>query len=342
MSKIKIILLSLTMLAPAAAEAQDNQPQEQEEKQLLVLDPLFEYPSTPDEIEWKDRSNWLMEHFWDNFDTNQNAVGQIQLNHAFKTWCVPLRLADKNVALESAHKLIKRVEKNPTLLLQLTKAAEYNIYDPATAEIWADDFYIPFLEALVSNKKVPKLQKPRYAMQLERLKNSAFGAQLPAFSYRDRTGLPAKFDTGQKYMIVEFGDPDCNECQMTRIELKLNDVVSRYINEGKLGLAFILPDADPADTDWMESVSDYPDNWTVGAAEDLDTKLDLKLTPSLYLLSPQGLILQKNSDVKSVVLALEELLGSAAGEPVEKSVGVLDTDDTAAPSAEIEPTQPTE
>lgn len=327
-----IIFSAVFATAPSILIAQNSSDNEESQEQnVIVIQPLFEYPSAPEDLDWISRSNWLMEHFWDNFDTKQSAVGQIPLNHAFKTWCVPLRFADKDIAFESLSKLLKRLEKNPTLLLQFTKAAEYNIYNPSTAEIWADDFYIPIIEALIANKKVPKIQKARYTLQIERLKNCKIGSILPQFSYRDLTGQPRTFDTGRKYMILEFGDPDCIDCQMTRISIKQNDLIKRLVDEDVLGIGFLIPDSDPEDTDWMESLSGYPENWIVGAASELDDIFDLRLTPSLYFLSPQGIIMLKNTDEKTIVNTLGTLFNDSVPSANE---GAPATESTVAAPAE--------
>lgn len=44
----------------------------------IIIEPLFEYPTPPEEFEGlTERSNYLMDHFWDSFDfTRKTAVDQ--------------------------------------------------------------------------------------------------------------------------------------------------------------------------------------------------------------------------------------------------------------------------
>lgn len=126
----------------------------------IQIDPLFEYPSAPEELSsLQDKSNYLVEHFWDSMDFKSSAtVDQNALNDAFKVYSVPMRWAEKTRSLASADKLIEKISKNPTLLIQFTKAAETNLYSNR-ADVWIDEVYVKFLNALVKNKKIPESRK---------------------------------------------------------------------------------------------------------------------------------------------------------------------------------------
>jgi hypothetical protein len=264
-----------------------------------------------------ERSNWLVEHFWDNFDFKQKSVGQQQLNHAFNTWCLPMRFANKDVALNATNSLIKKIEKNPTLLLQFTMAAEYNVYQPATAEVWIDELYLPFLQAIEKNKKVPATYKARYASQYKVLSGSLKGGPMPKFLYDDQSGVKRAFNSIGIYSLVEFGDPTCSDCQLLRIQIKSSEFLTSLVESGKLKIYFIIPDADSADADWREQVADYPGNWICGASHDLDETIDLRLVPSLYLINPSGVISLKNTNIDEVLKELESVEAPAAEVNIE-------------------------
>lgn len=168
----KIFIASLLVIAPFRLWAQDASAQAAAEIDgPLVLPPLFEYPVAPEEMPWEERSNWLVEHFWDNFDFKQKSVGQSQMIHAFRTYVVPMHLADKDVAVKSVDALIKKIQKNPGLLLQFTQAAERTIYEPQTSELMIDEVYVRFLKAVTANKKIPELRRARYKSHLNSLEH---------------------------------------------------------------------------------------------------------------------------------------------------------------------------
>lgn len=300
-------ILCLHAYADVAPQAPDTE--SANEETVLVLPPLFDYATAPEEIEsWADRSNWLVEHFWDNFDFKQKVVGQTQLNHAFKTYIVPMRFADAEVTMKSIKKLIGQLNKNSTLLIQFTKAAERNIYNPATSDMLIDEVYLEFLKALCNNKKVGDLHKARYLHQVKPLENTIIGRQMPKFGFEDHTGVNTEFSPEAITTIIEFGDPDCSECRITRLRLETDTYLQSLAKDGKLRILFISPEVAPEDmSSWRESVKDYPHYWTVGASEDLAEELDLRTTPCIYLIDAQRNIVSKNSTPEAIHRYMEEL-----------------------------------
>lgn len=314
-------LISSVAVVPAAAQddlSADNVTQ----NQTILLPPLFDYPVAPEGLDWSESSRWLVEHFWDNFDFKQKAVGQQQLIHAYYTWCVPMQYADRQTVFEAVNRLIKKLEKNPTLLLQFTRAAEYNVYSPETAQMWIDELYIPFLDALIKNKKVSDVQKARYSVQRTTLRNSTIGRPVPAFTFKTPDGDTFKFNPPKgKMAIVEFGNPLCSDCQLARIALRNDDTVSRLVDAGVLDVYFIIPDVDEDDTSWMEQMSDYSDkSWIAGAAQGLDDILDIRLSPSLYLFDASGNLLLKNIDLDRLREGLDREMENMVSAPAANSV----------------------
>lgn len=297
----KILIASLLMASPFRVWAQDVSVQESAEIDgPLVLPPLFDYPVAPEDMPWEERSNWLVEHFWDNFDFKQKSVGQSQLVHAFRTYVVPMHLADRDVAVKSVDALIKKIQKNPGLLLQFTQAAERTIYEPQTSELMIDEVYVRFLKAVTSNKKIPELRRARYKSHLNSLEHCLVNGPMPSFSFMDRSGSGATYTAAGVPTIIEFGDFDCSDCRITRLRLETDSELQDLVAQGKARILFINPDMD-ADSieEWREAVKDYPENWTVGAGEDLDDSLDLRIVPCLYLIDASGRIVSKSASSES-------------------------------------------
>lgn len=275
-------------------------------KQPVVIPALFEYIEVPVEIiTLRDRSEYLLRNFWNPFDFSQTSVGQLPLNHAFEVYVTPMRWASREVTQESIEKLIGKLKKNPSLLYQFTRAAEETLYGP-NASIWIDEAYMPFIEALLKEKKIKELRKARYRDQLSALKNSIQGKALPKFEFITRTGEKCVFSPAGKYTIIEFGHPDCDECRMTKLRLDSDVLLEPFFNEGKAQVFFIVPDAN-TDPDWRTLTEDYPESWNVGAGESLEETIDIRTTPSLYLLSPDGSILLKNTSIDEIIYNLQIL-----------------------------------
>lgn len=288
--RILFVILSILTLVPYATAQDDsaNAP--------LVLPPLFDYPVAPEDLEWNERSNWLAEHFWDNFNFKQKSVGQSQLVHAFRTYVVPLHLADRDKALQSVDALIKKLNKQPALLYQFTQAAERTIYEPSMAELMIDEVYLKFLKALVANKKIDNLRKARYKSQLHSLESSMLNATMPSFTFINRSGETSSYTNTGVPTIIEFGDYDCTDCRMARLRLETDFDLQKLVDEGKARICFISPDIDAEEfASWAEGVKDYSQSWTVGMAEGLEDEIDLRTSPALYLIDANGVIISKNA-----------------------------------------------
>lgn len=261
---------------------------------VIVVEPLFEYPSAPESIEGlTEKSNYLMEHFWDPMDfKTKGAVDQNALNDAFSVYTVPLQWANKDLADKSVDKLISNLQKNPTLLYQFTKAAETNLYSDR-ARIWIDEVYVKFLDALIKNKKISKPRKLRYELQLNQLRNTMVGSTAPSFDFTNPVGNTETFRPGL-LTVIEFGDPTCDECRHAKLKMDTDVKFSDLVDKGLVNVLFIIP---YPETGWQTMLADYPKKWHVGASEAVADIYDLRNTPSIYVIGTDGKIIAKNVTV---------------------------------------------
>ncbi len=329
-----IIIAAASMFAGAgmsAAFAQNNAPQPETtvtEDGVMVLPPLFEYPVAPEDLEWTERSNWLVEHFWDNFNFKAKSVGQSQLNHAFRTYVVPLHLADRDRALGAIDALVKKIKKNPMMLLEFTAAAERYLYEPNTAELMIDEAYLPFLRACIENKKVPAIRKARYKAQLQSLENSLVGGKMKPFNYTARDGVPTTFTPGGVPAIIEFGDFDCADCRIARLRLETDSELMRLVKDGKVKILFISPDNyEEGEHAIKEAATDYPAEWSVGQGSGLDDELDLRIIPCLYLIDKEGNIVSKSANTDTARKFAKSQAEPASGS-VEEGGGASQTENS--------------
>ena len=286
------LLLSLALVLPVKAE-------------VITIEPLFEYPVSPEEIvTLSDKSNWLMQHFWDNMDfKKKGAVNQSALNDAFKVYSLPMQWAEKAEVDKSVASLLDKIQKNPTLLLQFTKAAESSLYSER-ADIWIDEVYLKFLDAFLKNKKIPEIRKRRYERQMRQISNSLNGSIAPSFDFTTPTGTPGKFQPIGVFTIIEFGDPDCDDCRHAKLRMETDVRFSSLVERGLVNVLFILPD--PVDG-WQTKMTDYPANWVTGASDTVSDILDLRLTPSFYVIGKDGKIMEKNVSVdQAMKIAFKE------------------------------------
>lgn len=311
MNKIKIYLLSAVIASSSLTYAQDPTDASQpatgvSEDGTIYLAPLFEYPSAPEEItDFSEKCGWLVDNFWNQLDVKSNQpIDQARLNDAFGVYTVACQYAPKQKAEASADKLLKSLQKNPTLLMQMIKAAEEKLYGPR-ADIWIDELYVKFLQAGVDNKKIPKARKARLESQLKQLSGSIIGGTPATFDFTRANGEQARYFPMATPTIIIFGDPDCDDCRQSRLRMEVNVAFSRAVADGKINVLYIIPDAESG---WEKKVSEYPRNWTVGASDTVAELYDMRATPEIYLVGSDGKIAGKNlSAQQAMSQALEEI-----------------------------------
>lgn len=297
----KLLRLSLItgLYLFSGISAQTLSAQESTNGEKTIVYQLFEYPTAPEEIEGlAERSDWLMANFWNGMNLSSNSpVDQNALNHAFQVYCIPMQWASRDAVMEGSRTLLKKIEKNPTLLMQFTKAAEENLYGPRSA-IWIDEVYELYLDALVKSKKIDATRKIRYNDQLNIIRRSAIGSNAPLFNYETIDGKQMQYFPMATFTIIEFGDPDCDDCRMGRLAMESNVALTRLIDQGKINIIFMIPDAEE---DWKEKVADYPEKWIIGATDNADESYDLRVTPAVYVVNGKGKIIAKNISVREAI-----------------------------------------
>lgn len=292
------LFLGTMMFSPFLTSAQTQS------NNVVLIEPLFKYPTPPEEMEnLGDLSDYVMDHFWDGLDVKtKTTVDQNALNHAFDTYATAMQWADANKVYNSTDQLLKRLEKNPTLLLQMARAAEETLYGPR-ATMWIDDVYLKYAKALIRNKKVDKSRKMRFERQVKTLESTAVGNSAPEFSFTKTDGRPGKYFPMSTPTVLYFGDPDCFDCRMGKLKMETDLDFADLVKEGKLNVVYIVPDAEEG---WEKKVEGYNPKWAVGAATDIDELYDLRLTPAIFIIDSEGKIKAKNITAEQAVRIAKE------------------------------------
>ncbi|MDE6561918.1 MAG: DUF5106 domain-containing protein [Muribaculaceae bacterium] len=305
---IKTWLLSAALLGSASASyAQvDNDSTSLIEPGVMYVDPLFEYPIAPEELtSFTDKCDWLAENFWNPLDLkNKDAVDQNKLNHAFKVYATTCQYANKDKVTGAIDKLMKNMQKNPTLLFQITKAAEETVYGPR-AEFWIDELYAHILRSALASKKFPNGKRAKYEQQLKQLDNSMIGKTPARFDFVRANGEPAQYFPMATPTIIIFGDPECDECRMGKLRMQSNVDFSKAVAAGKINILFIIPDAE---SDWQEKIADFPKNWTVGASDTVADIYDIREVPEIYVIDSEGKVVNKHIGVVNAMSAALSLI----------------------------------
>lgn len=274
-----------------------------EDDTKIYITPLFEYPVAPDDIpDLQSKSGWLMDHFWEGLEIKPNqSVDQNALNDAFQVYAAAAVYAPRDKVIASINNLLKSAKGNQGMILQLAKGAEEAFYGPR-AVVWSDEVYIPFLKAVMQEKAISETRKLKYQNQLNLLKCNALGQKFPELRLTLRDGKHHVFKPEADLTIVEIGDPGCDDCQFAKMKMGMASDLMEMVENKELEILFLVADAVPEDEpELLEAFRNYPENWITGISYGADDKLDLRSTPSFYILGKKGEILAKNLDVNSAV-----------------------------------------
>lgn len=309
MKRITIIasIAAIGIMTATSVSAQEESPTTQEvDYGVTYVDPLFEYPVAPEELsDFNAKCDWLATNFWNPLNLkSKEAVDQVKLNHAFNVYATTAQYASKDKVNAALDKLLKGMQKNPTLLFQFTKAAEESLYGPR-AEVWIDELYVKILKSALGNKKFPKNRRPRYEEQLKQLENTLIGGTPATFEFKRANGDEARYFPMSTPTIIIFGDPGCDDCRMSRLRMESNVAFSKAVSDGKLNVLYIIPDAEPG---WEKEIADYPKAWATGASDTVSGIYDLREIPDIYLIGADGKIIAKHiGTLQAMRMALDLL-----------------------------------
>lgn len=280
--------------------------------QVIEIQPLFEYPIPPEEMEsLEERCNYLVKNFWNDFDfKKKQPIDQYALNEAFKVYCTAFQFASVKEIDQSVDKLISKISSDPVYLLQFTKAAEFNLYSP-NADFWIDSIYLKFLDALVKNKKISENRKEKYIAQAKALRESATGNTAPTFSFTDLNGESKNYFPMSTPTLLIFGDPENTDWRLERLRMDSNFKLGEAIDKGKINILYIAIPASgsaPLNEDWKNAVSNYNKKWTIGTSDEAQKVYDTRLNPSIFLVGSDGKILYKNISAPQAVSLILELI----------------------------------
>lgn len=301
-------LIAFTALFSLNVSAQDIEDDGQveaapvlEDDGQVVVAPLFEYVVAPDDLpDLQSRTDYLMDNFWNPFDFNSNkVVDQNALNHAFGVYIEAMVYASEPKVMASIDRLIKNIKNNPGLTYQFTKAAEQTMYGPR-AVFWSDEIYGKFLDNVVNNKKLDDSKKKRYISQRNLLMRTAKDAPLPQFNFIGFDDKPSHVKNTKDFMLLGFIPGDCPDCRYPFLKLDISGVVNDMIEDGQLDVTLV----------WLDELGTkpaVPNKWTAGYSSDASEVMDLRLSPTFYVVDRSNRIKGKNLDIDDAIRLVETL-----------------------------------
>ena len=267
---------------------------------IYADDIFFQYPQAPENLTTlSQRANYVVEHFWDKCNLKSAFSSRDKMAKAFRDYITYMQFAAKDTTISSINNLIKTVQKTPQNMLTLGEIAEETLYGDS-AMFWSDELYLYFANAVINTKKLSKAEKARYKHHSTVLTNSMVGSKLPNFTFTTPKGEKVEFDSvNAPAIILFFNDIECADCQLAKVRLATNINLNKLIDNGVIKIVTIYP-GEPS-KEWETEVESYPNNWIIGANEDIYDMFDMRTSPTIYQLDDKHTIIAKNLNVEGII-----------------------------------------
>ena len=263
-------------------------------------DDFFEYPQAPENLtSLTERVDYVVEHFWDKCNLKSSFSHKEKMTKAFSDYITYMQYASKEIALKSVNDLIEKVKKSPKEMLNLGLIAERTLYGDS-ALFWSDELYLQFATAVSTTKQLSKAEKARFVYHTTVIENSMVGSKPKNFKFVSADGSKLNFDAiTAPAIILFFNDIDCTDCRLAKVRLATDLNLNKLIDKGVLKIVSIYPGTPTKE--WFDDAQNYPKNWIIGACNDMSEMFDMRVTPTIYQLDENHIIVAKNLNVDEIL-----------------------------------------
>lgn len=247
----------------------------------------------------QDRADYLVQHYWDNYDFNDTTLlsNQNITEQAFSNFLSILPYAPYASVNHGINKLMTSAAQCQTTYHYFMKLSAKYLYEP-NSPFHNEEFYIPFLQHIVSVSFLSETEKTTPKFRLEMALKNRVGEPATNLLFETRQGhhTSLKKTITTPFTLLIFYDPDCDNCITTQKELKANETLTELIRTKQLAIIAIYAEGDHKE--WDRTKASMPSNWTVCCDEsriDDHQLYDLKAMPTLYLLDNHMNVLLKDT-----------------------------------------------
>lgn len=264
-------------------------------------------PSIPSDLkEASDRAGYLIEHFWDAMDweNDPRANDSKWLEQTFVNFLSVFPVASPDAREKAVNILLEGAQKSPKAYSALCELAELYLYEPDSPML-DEETYILFLKNIVNSPILDNTHKIRPRMQLDSALKNRIGSKTADFTFETREGKKMKLSqialSGPA--VLMFYDPDCDHCNKTLDYIKTNPkalvgVLESYgipvPTESPYSVIAVYS-GDEKDL-WQQTSSDLPSSWIVGYEDGTIQDEGIYIIrdlPSVYLVDKDFTVLAK-------------------------------------------------
>ena len=265
----------------------------------LQPDGELQLPDVPLSLrEPSERAAYILEHFWDamEFTDTLRSHSSEFMEQAFSNFISVFPYADEQARRISVETLMKRAEADSTSYVLLTDIAEKYLYDP-NSPMLNEEYYILFLEQIVSSPVLGEYGTVRPRWQLEAARKNRPGMIAANFAYNTPSGRRTTLNraSSSERMLLIFYDPDCGHCQEILTALWEDELLAQMIADGEMDVLAIYSGEEREL--WEQTLSHFPDGWKTGyesgKLQENGTYV-LRAMPTIYLLDKDKRVVLKD------------------------------------------------
>lgn len=170
-----------------------------------------------------------------------------------------------------------------------------------TSQVYNEQFYIMMLEALLRQESLPSTDRMRCEYELSVALKNRIGSIATDFEMLLRNGnYTHLYDIEGKYILLLFGDPDCNVCNEAKGRLLASTIIAQARSNN--GLTIVSVCVEGKTSTWESTAA--PDGW-IDACDEMMTIYDNELydisdIPSCYLLDSSHRVVLRDVPVSVV------------------------------------------
>ncbi len=265
---------------------------------LSSVEPLFEYPKVPDQLTKVNmRSNYMVLHLWDECPLDKEDITNVEsFRETFSDFVSFFVLADYDEVEKGVKKFVDKVAKNKTNLNSVLGFVDTEIFAPQSRH-WSDDVYTIFAKALLDNRKVDKNVKAMLETNLQMLANSKLDTQLGNLTFvNPRDGKASLYDLTSEYVFVFFNTDGSVDDSIYKLRLNTDVATNTLIKNGNISIVSVYSGTTPD-----AKLEGEPENWYVAKLDNMQQTYDMRVKPTLYILSKDKKIIAKSPAVSQIL-----------------------------------------
>lgn len=262
----------------------------------------FPLPDVPQSLKGPElRANYLALHYWDRYDFGNDAlIGNKDISEQGFSNFISIMpfVSEKDKAFGVlASKLVSKSQ-----MLQYFMGLGIKYLAEPLSPVYNEELYILFLEKIVAQQGISERDYEDANFDLKMAKKNRIGTKATNFPFLKRNGKRGELkEVDGEYIILFFGDPECDICSDTKEEIISNTLLNGMINSGALTLLSVCVEGK---TDVWDK-SPLPSKW-IDACDDKQViygkqLYDIPGLPILYLLDKEHKVLMKNVQVSHIV-----------------------------------------